>query len=103
MKFSSQILEICRGSKVAVERIDIRLPIAMVCTPIAGVASKLGSDWRYPYGIEAHSLDVIELVDDPLPRAATIQTNRSITSQGRGAIGKCKTICHDLIDRSAAP
>lgn len=83
MHLSSQILQIVRRAKMRIDSIDVRLPISVICRAIGCVAFELLGHRGYPNRIEAHALDVVELVDDALPGAIAVDANPGITSCGR--------------------
>lgn len=76
----------------------------MISSTISGHAFNVGEDWRYPNGIEAHLLDVVQMVNDASPRAATVVARSCITwdsgSNSIVLVGKRKPIRNDLQEKS---
>ena len=56
---------------MVIQRVDVLLPVAVVCLPVRSSLGQLERYWRDPDSGEAHVLDVVELIDDALPGACS--------------------------------
>ena len=95
MHSSYQILEILLSTKFRIELIEVLLPVAVVS--LRGVLR----DWRDPDSIKAHTLDVIELVDESSPGSSAVVTN--VVAAGGGAVSPPEPVCKDLVDGALLP
>lgn len=99
MESSRQRFEISSSAESAIEGIYVLSPVSMVRRPIGAAPSQILHDGRDPdllrvsssstkekgsiYSSEAHVLDIIEMVDNSLPGAATIDPIPCVASRGR--------------------
>lgn len=91
MKSIRESEQVLRGAEMRVNRVDVILPVAMVCLSIMSIlfdilvdlemvisgglghkAAHYRAYWRYPNGIKTHALNVIKFRNDPLPRPSAV-------------------------------
>ena len=103
MQRISQILQILLRPKLRIYLIQIPLPVSMIRIAISSFTAQLGCDRRDPDGIEAHVLDVVEVVLDSFESPAAVEAVGGV-ARGRGAaICACEAVGEDLVDAPACP
>lgn len=55
----SERLQVFRRAEMRVDRVDILLPIPMICLAVSSALLNVLSDGGDPDGVEAHPLDVV--------------------------------------------
>ena len=74
----------------------------MECLSICRLALHILHYGRNPNRVEPHVLDVVELVDDALPRSAAVLAVTGVTGWA-GTVGGCKTVCDKLVNGASTP
>ena len=97
MQSSTEILQVLRSPEMLVQRVEISLIVSMIARRCV-----LG-DWRYPDGVEAHGLDIVEIEFYAFPATAAVLTLRYIAGSSCRFIRAGEAVGHDLIDRALAP
>lgn len=97
MKSATQALEVIGRTEIGVEGIDVLWPISdtyqleslrdkstsnspMVSLTLSRRTLNIFYDWGYPDSIEAHTLDIIQIINDSLPVSATVFLLTRITT-----------------------
>ena len=95
--------QILTRPKPRVYLIQIPLPISMIRVAVGSVTTQLRSHGRDPDGIEAHVLDVVEVVLDSFEGAAAVDAVGGVAGGGGAAIWAREAVGEDLVDASAGP
>ena len=103
MQRISQRPQILPRPKPRVYLIQIPLPIPMISVTVGSVPAQLRSHGRDPDGIEAHVLDVVEVVLDSFKGAAAVDAVGGVAGGGGAAICACEAVGEDLVDAAACP
>lgn len=103
VKRRRQALEVIRRAEVRIQLVEVLLPVPMVCGAVRRAPLDLASDGRDPHGVEPHALDVVEVVRDAGPAAATVGAIGGVARRARAAIGSREAVGEDLVDGPAAP
>lgn len=66
-------------------------------------SSSITPGWCSTHGREPHSLDVVQLVDNPLIRPTAVNPIRSIARCTRRPVAACEPVCQYLVYGPGAP
>lgn len=77
--------------------IRVRRPIPMIRLPLLRLSAYVLHDWRDPYRVEPHPLDIVELANHGLIRPAAVLGGRYVAS-GSDRVRAGKAVRDDLVD-----
>src|SRR5271163_4228223 len=103
MEGARECLEIVGSAKIRVERVNILLPITMEGFAFDRIFRQIKSNRGDPNRRKAHALDIVEVVDDTLPRASTVYPVSSIAWGRCGSVGAGKSVSQNLVYRLSSP
>lgn len=86
-----------------VDAVEILLPVSMVGLAVCRRAFNLGSDRRNPDSIEAHALNVVEVILNAFEASTAIFSFSGVACRIRATVGACEAIGKYLVDAAAAP
>jgi len=95
MANSDEFLEFFSSTEVLVDLIEIAGPVSVV------TVGSVGDNRGDPNGIEAHTLDVVEIVLDSLEGTSTVVTE--IVARSSRTVSLGESVSDDLVDRAGSP
>src|SRR5277367_4822765 len=103
MEGARECLEIVGSAKIRFELIKTLLPIAMEGFAFGRIFRQIESNGGDPNRRKAHALDIVEVVDDTLPRASTVYPVSGIACGRCGSISAGESISQNLVNRLPSP